>query len=191
MTQDKVMRATWAKFGECVGYLVLDDPMSAGLFRVHIEPHPMEKKYLAPLYIPGRGVPGDSKHLLPVHDILHRIYLEVLNLKGGNIYQIHGFMIDLLLLTHQNRGSSLRLDVMDFIWNEIQWGLCHKKRPPFAPFVMHLICVCWAAKFDSDLLTLRGTKTVRHPMKELRKKHHEEPMDGPGAAAGGEPGATT
>jgi hypothetical protein len=120
MTRDKVMSATWAQFGVCMGYPVVDEPTPAGLFRIHIERRPTAKKYLAPLYFPGWGVPGDTKHLLPVYDIMHQIYREVLNPKVGNIDQIYGFMIDLLLLTHQNRGSGLQLDVMDFIWNEIQ-----------------------------------------------------------------------
>jgi hypothetical protein len=116
---------------------------------------------------------------------MHQIYREVLNPKLGNIDQIYGFMIDLLVLTHQNQGSGLQLDVMDFIWNEIQWGLCHKKRPPFAPFVMHLICFPWAAEFESDILTFPGIEIVSHPMKIMRKKQHEEPKDGLGASAGG------
>jgi hypothetical protein len=102
MTRDKMMKATWAQFGECLGYPIVDDPTIASLFRVHTKTRPMEKKYLAPLLILGWGVPGDSKHLLPVYDIMHQIYREVLNPKVGNIDQIHGFMIDLLILTHQN-----------------------------------------------------------------------------------------
>jgi hypothetical protein len=141
MTKDKLMKATWAQFGECLGYPVVDDPTPVGLFHVHIEEHPSAKKHLDHLYILGWGVLGDTKHLLPVYDIMHCIYREVLNPKVGNIDQIHGSMIDLMLLTHANIGSGLKLDVMDFIWIEIQWGLCHKKRPPYAPYLMHLICV--------------------------------------------------
>jgi hypothetical protein len=110
---------------------------------------------------------------------MHHIYWEVLNPKVGNIDQIHGFMIDLMLLTHPNRGSDLHLDVMDFIWNEIQWGLCHKKRPPFAPFLMHLICVRWTEEFGGDLLAPLRIETVCHPVKELMIKQHEDPKDGP------------
>jgi hypothetical protein len=54
---------------------------------------------------------------------------------------------------------------------------------------MHLISVHWTEEFESDLLSLLGTDTVRHPVKKLRKKHHEEPKDGPGAEAGGDTGA--
>jgi hypothetical protein len=99
-------------------------------------------------------------------------------------------MIDLMLLTHANRGSGLKLDVMDFIWNEIQWGLCHKKRPPYAPYLMHLICVCWTQEFGSNLLALPGVDTVCHLVKGLRIKHHEKPRDA-AAAGGGDAGTKT
>jgi hypothetical protein len=85
MTRDKLMKTTWAKFGECMGYPVVDDPIPAGLFCVHIERCPMAKSNLAPLYIPGWGPLGNTKYLLLVYDIMHRIYREVLNLKMGNI----------------------------------------------------------------------------------------------------------
>jgi hypothetical protein len=177
------MKTTWVKFGECLGYPVVDDPTPAGLFRVHIERHPMAKSTLAPLYIPGWGLPGDSKYLLPVYDIMHQIYREVFNPKVGSVDQIHGFMIDLMCLTHQNRGSGLQLDVMDFLWHELQWGLCHKKRLVFAPYIMHLICVCWSEEFGGDLLALPEIETVRHPVKALRIKQHEKPRDAVAAAA--------
>jgi hypothetical protein len=47
---------------------------------------------------------------------------------------------------------------------------------------MHLICVCWAAEFGSDHLTLPEIYTVPYLVKELRKKNHEQPKDGPGGA---------
>jgi hypothetical protein len=92
-------------------------------------------------------------------------------------------MIDLMFLTHQNKGSGLRLDVMDFLWHELQWGLYHKKRPVFAPYIMHLICVCWSEEFGGDLLALPEIETVRHPVKALRIKQHEKPRDAVAAAA--------
>jgi hypothetical protein len=141
MTRDKLMKTTWAKFGECLGYPAVDDPTPVGLFHVHIERRPMAKSNLAPLYIPGWGPPGNSKYLLPVYDIMHCIYQKVFNPKVGNVDQIHGFMIDLMLLTHQNRGSGLQLDVMDFLWHEFQWGLCHKKSPPLCS-LYHAFDLC-------------------------------------------------
>jgi hypothetical protein len=119
MTRDKLMKTTWAKFGVCMGYPVVDDPTPAGLFRVHIGRRPTAKRHLDPLYILGWGPLDNTKYLLPVYDIMHHIYREVLNPKPGNIDQIHGFMIDLMILTHQNRGSGLQLDVMDVLWNEL------------------------------------------------------------------------
>jgi hypothetical protein len=73
MTKDKLVKSTWAQFGYCLGYPVVDDPTSAGLFHVHINEHPTVKKHLAHLYIPGWGIPGDTKNLLLVYDIMHQI----------------------------------------------------------------------------------------------------------------------
>jgi hypothetical protein len=123
---------------------------------------------------------------------MHRIYQEVLNPKVGNHDQLHGFMVDLMLLTHSNRGSDLKLDVMDFISNEIHWGLCHKKRPLYAPYLMNLICVHWNHEFGSDLLSLPGIETVCYPVKGLRIKQHEKPRDAAAPrGAGGDAGTKT
>jgi hypothetical protein len=162
-------------------YPIVEDPSEHGMFQVHIERHPLEKKLLSHLYIQVHGVPGDSKDLLLVYDIMHRIYREVLSPKARNIDELHIFMIDLLILTHQHRGSGLKIDIMDFIWNEIQWALAYQKNPPFAPYLMHLICTRWTSESGSDLLTLDGIDLSPHLVKELRNKKHAKPRYGPGA----------
>jgi hypothetical protein len=50
---------------------------------------------------------------------MHRVYREMLTPKVGNLDEIHAFLIDLLSLTHQNRGEGLKLDGMHFIRNDI------------------------------------------------------------------------
>jgi hypothetical protein len=141
MTRDKLMRGTWAQFRECLGYSVVQNPEGHGLFCAHMETCHTEKKHLAHLYILGSGILGESKDFLPVYDIMHHIYREMFNPKARNIDEIHGFMIDLLTLTQQKRGIGLKIDVMDFIWNEIQWAICYRKRPPYALYWMHFICM--------------------------------------------------
>jgi hypothetical protein len=44
MTRDKLIHATWAQFAECMDFPVVEDATAAGMFRVHIEQRPMEKK---------------------------------------------------------------------------------------------------------------------------------------------------
>jgi hypothetical protein len=91
---------------------------------------------------------------------MHHIYRVVLNPKAGNIDEIHGFMID-IILTQQKHGTGLEIDVMDFIWNEIQW--------PFATgrghHMPHTGCtsfVCgWTTLFRGDPLAF-GDR-VSHP----------------------------
>jgi hypothetical protein len=110
------------------------------------------KDVLGDLYNHGRGIPGESKDLLLVYNIMHCMYRAVLNPKVGNVNEIHAFLIDLLYITHQNRGSGVQLDVMDYLWNEIQLAIYYRKRPPFAPHVMKFLCQKWPDKDLGDLL---------------------------------------
>ena len=43
----------------------------------------MPKEKLAPLYIRGRGIIGESKDLVKVYDIMHRVFHNVLLPKVG------------------------------------------------------------------------------------------------------------
>ena len=51
---------------------------------------------LDPLYIPGWGVCGQSANLLPVYDIMLRVYQNTIAPKCGNFDQIHSWCIDLM-----------------------------------------------------------------------------------------------
>ena len=72
-----------------------------------------------------------------------RVYRFVLNPKVGNFDQIHGFLVNMMVLTAQKRGQGLQLDVMDYIWHEMHYAVVMRKTPPFAPYVMKLLCKKW------------------------------------------------
>lgn len=72
---------------------------------------------------------------------MHRIYREVLNPKGQNHDEIHGYVVDLMVQTHSKKGTSKLLDLSDFLWNEIFIDMINRKVPPFAPYMMKLISV--------------------------------------------------
>ena len=106
MTHDQVMSATWAEFAAGIGYS--DLPRDApGVFRVHLRDRPMVKDQMvdADLYIAGRALAGSAYHLLPTYDIMLRIYRSVLNPKVGNFDQVHGFLVNMMILTAQKRGK--------------------------------------------------------------------------------------
>ncbi|KAK1695261.1 hypothetical protein QYE76_011958 [Lolium multiflorum] len=81
MTDGKQLSGTWAQFAHCLGYPVIP-PNAANVFRAHYTKKPIDKALLADLYLPGEVVLGSSKYLIPVYDILLRIYHEVLNPKA-------------------------------------------------------------------------------------------------------------
>ena len=54
-----------------------------GGIRPHDHPESMPKEKLAPLYIRGRGIIGESKDLVKVYDIMHRVFRNVLLPKVG------------------------------------------------------------------------------------------------------------
>ena len=100
-----------------------------------------------------------------------RIYRSVLNPKVGNFDQVHGFLVDMMVLTHLKRGKGLQLDVMDFIWHEMHYVVVMRKTPPFAPYVMKLLCKKWKDADFGDLMKQCGRLT-EHPVKDLIKKKH-------------------
>src|SRR4051812_8310359 len=74
---------------------------------------------LAPLYIPGREIPGASKDLRLLYDIMHRIYRNMLIPKVGNQDRIYNFFIDLMLMTHSEKGKGFPLNVPKVLWQEM------------------------------------------------------------------------
>ena len=104
MTHDRVLSATWEEFAVGVGYhdLPIDGP---GIFRVHLRDRPMAKDKMVDLYIAGRALAGSAYELLPTYDIMLRIYRAVLNPKVGNFDQVHGFLVDMMVLTHLKKGK--------------------------------------------------------------------------------------
>jgi hypothetical protein len=54
-----------------------------------------------------------------------------------------------------------------------------RKTPPFAPYVMKLLCKKWEDADYGDLMQQCGRLT-EHPVKDLIKKKHSQPRFGPG-----------
>lgn len=83
MTRDQLFKAPWKDFCSVLGYGEAGKEDAMG-FRPHEKDQASDKIVLASLYICGRGVVGDSKHLQPLYDIMHRIYRSILIPKVGN-----------------------------------------------------------------------------------------------------------
>ena len=179
MTMEKKLSGTWAQFAECMQYPFLP-PNAEGYFRAHYSKKPIKKELLADLYMEGEVKLGSQKFLLPVYDIMLRVYRETLNPKVGCHDQIFGFLQNLLYLTHKNKGKGLQLDVMDYIWEELWTGIISCKAPVFAPYIMMFICDRYKAAKYGNLLEHCGT--TAHKVKELRMKPHPSPPGAPTAS---------
>ena len=65
------------------------------------------------------GSPVRSRISLPTYDIMNRVYLNTIAVKGGNFDEIHSYHIDLMLQTYLHEDSLEPLDVMDVLWNDL------------------------------------------------------------------------
>ena len=99
MTLGQKLKSTWQDFGEILGYPPAADGTSVG-WKVHHGENASRNDVLEPLYIPGWGTVGEVAYLQRTWDIMNKIYLNTIALKGGNFDQIHAWSIDLMLQTY-------------------------------------------------------------------------------------------
>src|SRR5664279_2896712 len=156
-------------------------------WRCHDEGVSSDKKALIHVTIPG-GKPGQTKDLIPTYEIMHRIYRETIAPHVGNWDQVHGYVFDLLKLTREKNGSKEKLDVMDFIYNEMWLAMLDQRAPVYGPYLMKLICAKWAAAKEGEDL-MDGLKLTKHLVKRLRVNTHKPIVEtggpsGPSGASG-------
>ncbi|KAK1606335.1 hypothetical protein QYE76_030008 [Lolium multiflorum] len=148
MTREHVMEATWEDFARGIGYELPE--FDINFFRIHLQAKPMTKEKMANLYIPGRTLCGSAYHLLPVYDIMNRIYRSTINPKHTNHDEVHGFLVNLLVRTDEMRGRGKQLDVMDYIWHEMRDCAFLRKLPQYGPYIMRLICLKYGKNAPKD-----------------------------------------
>ena len=173
MCLDEFFHVPWRAFCNALGYEDTGIEGQGGI-RPHDRAHPMDKVKLAPLYIPGHGIVGKSNDLLPVYDIMHRVFRCVLLPKVGNQDDIYGYLVDLLVAMKTKRGSGATFDVSKWLWEEMYNMVLYRKVPIYAPFVMQFLNSVWAVRRPGEPLTTPANLT-EHEVKELRKKKHKTP----------------
>ena len=187
MTKDRKLTALWSDIGSMLGYEDFGphwtDALDDKYFWVHVNPRPLPKDDLAPLYSWKRYTVGNSEGLYPPYEIMHRIYRETINPKVGNLDQIHSYLVTLMVMTHQWRSKGKKLDVMDYLWNEIWNVTIYKKNACFGPLIMKIILWKWAKEHPA--VGLSDPKTwIIHKPKQLRVKDHSEKVKGSKTARG-------
>jgi hypothetical protein len=139
MTRTRYCESTFTRFASLLGY-PYGGRTPVG-HRIH-SPVPADKELLIDLYGP-KGVVGEIYGLLPLYDLLVRIFWENIAPSGGNNDTIRASLVD-LIYAHECAKSTdpdtdFPLDVMDFIYNEMFDAMINKGSLPYAPFIMRLI----------------------------------------------------
>jgi hypothetical protein len=111
--------------------------------RVHQHGVQPDKNCLAPLYT-SKGKIGTIKGLLPLYNILLRMFRENISPSGGNRDAIRAALVELIFLSHRcfviiDPNEDFKLDVMHYIFNEMHDAMLSKRTPPYAPYIMLLI----------------------------------------------------
>jgi hypothetical protein len=106
--------------------------------RVHSSGTKPNKDKLVDIY-DSTGVVGFINGLLPLYDQLVRIFRENIAPSGGNNDAICTSLVDLLYLIHEcatsgDPAKDFTLDVMDFIFCEIQDAMIQRNTIPHAPY---------------------------------------------------------
>ncbi|KAK1652490.1 hypothetical protein QYE76_070295 [Lolium multiflorum] len=176
MSHEKLLESNLAKFGDALGYPRLPG-VDANGWRCHDSSFSQPKEVLEPLYIKGWGIPGKSADLLPTWDIMLRVYRETIGPKGGNLDELHLYEVDLMANSFAKRGTGEKLDVMDYIYNEMWTCVMEKKLPAFAPYIMKLIEDTWVGTCQTSLIHSIPLNVTMHDVKVLRTKRHNSPIE--------------
>jgi hypothetical protein len=166
MTGTRYCESTFTRFAAVLGY-PFDGPTNPVGHRIH-SPLPVDKEQFSALYGP-KGTVGEVAGLLPLYDLLVRVFRENIAPSGGNNDAICGSLVDLLIFAHEcaestDPNADFSLDVMDFIFNEIFDAMVSKGSLPYAPFIMRLI----QDKFKEHDFSAR---CVAHKVKRLYLKN--------------------
>jgi len=138
------------------------------------------KEVVEPITIEG-GSCGQTADLIPTFEILHRIYRETLAPRVGNWDQIHGYVFDLLKLSHEKQHTDEKMDVMDFIYNEMWTAMIDRRSPVYGPYIMMLICDRWSKANNGENIMEDGSPVTKHQFKRLNKKKPKKIEVGPSA----------
>ncbi|KAK1666163.1 hypothetical protein QYE76_054322 [Lolium multiflorum] len=176
MSHEKLLESNLAKFGDALGYPRLPG-VDANGWRCHDSSFSQPREVLEPLYIKGWGIPGKSADLLPTWDIMLRVYRETIGPKGGNLDELHLYEVDLMANSFAKRGTGEKIDVMDYIYNEMWSCVMEKKLPAYAPYIMKLIEDTWVDTCQTSLIHSIPLNVTMHDVKVLRTKRHNTPIE--------------
>jgi hypothetical protein len=97
--------------------------------------------------------------------------------KVGNFDDVHSFVVDLMVNSHKMKGTGVKMDVMDLLYNELYFGVIEKRSCPYAPFMMKLIFDTWLKTFKTNLGANQHLNMTLHEPKKIHIMTHLAPKD--------------
>jgi hypothetical protein len=142
MIGDEMHQSDFYEFARLLNYGFQGFSVPVG-YRVHQHGAHPDKNRLAPLYS-SSGKIGTIVGLLPLYNILLRMFPESISPAGGNRDAIRSTLIELMYLSHrcymsEDPNEDFSLDVMHYIFNEMHDAMISKRIPAYAPYIMLLI----------------------------------------------------
>ena len=143
MSDTHMLTSNFREFAAILGYRFSGSMLDEGT-RMHLTGSSYDKAQLKDLYSDESKV-GTTHGLLPLYDILLRMFRESIAPSAGNNDAIRGGLVNLLHFAHETatqgtlRPNANPVDVMDYIFNEMYDSMINKKVPPYAPYVMKLM----------------------------------------------------
>jgi hypothetical protein len=91
------------------------------------------------MYPPSLGEPTLPfiSDMYPHYNLLGKLFRESIVAKSGDKSAVRGYMVNLMYFTKPSRVK--KIDVMDFIYSEIKFGVEEKRAPGYASFIQAFI----------------------------------------------------
>jgi hypothetical protein len=142
MCGDSMRESNFYEFAQLLNYDFQGYSVPVG-HRVHLHGVQPDKNRLAPLYS-SKGKISTIKGLFPLYNILLRMFRENISPSRGNRDAIRAALVELMYLSHRcfmstDPNEDFKLDVMNYIFNEMHDAMVSKRTPPYAPYIMLLI----------------------------------------------------
>jgi hypothetical protein len=127
----RVLSGSMSDLADITGYPFFPEPVEG---YASVVQHSRTKQALAFAYGSG-GTIGRTKGMIPLYHALRQIFRVSLSPKAGSSDEFWGTAIDLLVFAHERK----RIDVLDFMFEEMMACVFEKKAGVYAPFIQALI----------------------------------------------------
>src|SRR3954466_9581965 len=114
---------------------------------------------------------------------MHRIFRTSLFPRVGNLDMVPSYLVNMLVLSMECKGTTQTLDVCDIMWEELYSAVMDRKVPIYGPYLQVLFEITWADYFDADQYPLPAVDLVKHGVVELRIKDKWSDGHGPSQLA--------